>query len=142
ANVLRPARQLTSGRVIVVFGAGGDRDRGKRPKMGRVAATLADEVIVTSDNPRSEDPQRICEQVFAGVRQVPEAERAARISLDRREAIREAIWRAGPGDLVLIAGKGHETYHEFRDETIEFDDRAEAARALEERFGIARTQGH
>src|SRR5437868_82902 len=99
-NVLSAARQLAEGRVHVVFGCGGDRDRGKRPLMGAIARRLADRVIVTSDNPRSEDPEAIIEEILAGAG--PEVER----ELDRREAIAHAITRAEPGDVVVIAGKG------------------------------------
>jgi UDP-N-acetylmuramoyl-L-alanyl-D-glutamate--2,6-diaminopimelate ligase len=121
-TVLREARALAMGRVICVVGAGGDRDREKRPLMGRVAALLADEVIVTSDNPRSEDPAAIAEEVAAGL---PVA-----IELDRRVAITRAVELARPGDVVLIAGKGHERGQEFTDRTIAFDDREVAREAL------------
>src|SRR5213075_1819150 len=100
-NVLRAARDVTRGRLHVVFGAGGDRDRGKRPLMGGVAGRLADRVIVTSDNPRSEDPEAIVDEVMAGA---PDAER----EVDRRLAIARAVESAAPGDVVVIAGKGHE----------------------------------
>ena len=116
ATVLREARGLApGGRVICVFGAGGDRDREKRPLMGALAADLADEVIVTSDNPRSEDPAAIASEIAAGL---PLA-----IELDRHAAIERAIELAGPGDVVLVAGKGHESGQEFADRTVPFDDR-------------------
>jgi UDP-N-acetylmuramoyl-L-alanyl-D-glutamate--2,6-diaminopimelate ligase len=121
-TVLREARGLADGRVICIVGAGGDRDREKRPLMGRVAWELADEVIVTSDNPRSEDPAAIAAEVAAGLRLA--------IELDRRAAITRAIELARPGDVVLIAGKGHERGQEFADRTIAFDDREVAREAL------------
>lgn len=136
-NVLRAARSFTPGRLWVVFGCGGDRDPGKRPVMGAVAARLADRVVITSDNPRSEDPVAICRQVAEGARRAREAGEATarvRVVVERREAIREAIAGARPGDLVLIAGKGHETYQVFADRTVYFDDREEAATALRERM--------
>ncbi|HLX32578.1 MAG TPA: UDP-N-acetylmuramoyl-L-alanyl-D-glutamate--2,6-diaminopimelate ligase [Gaiellaceae bacterium] len=124
-NVLRAARELAgSNRVIVVFGAGGDRDRGKRPLMGRLAAALADVAIVTSDNPRSEDPESIAAEVASG------AEREVEVELDRAAAIARAVELARPGDVVLIAGKGAEQGQEFADRTIPFDDRDAANEAL------------
>jgi UDP-N-acetylmuramoyl-L-alanyl-D-glutamate--2,6-diaminopimelate ligase len=129
-RVLEVARQFAVGRVIVVFGCGGDRDRGKRPLMGEAAARLADFVVVTSDNPRSEDPQAILAEVEAGIRKAyAGSERHVTIS-DRREAIAIALARARAGDLVVIAGKGHETYQVLRDRTIPFDDRVVAREAL------------
>lgn len=129
ANVLATAREITRGHVICVFGCGGDRDRTKRPLMGRIAAEMADYSIVTSDNPRSEDPASIAREVSAGMG--ANNGRWA-VILDRAEAIREAIGRARPGDLVLIAGKGHETYQVFADRTIDFDDVQVAEAALRE----------
>lgn len=135
-NVLRAARHFAERRIIIAFGAGGDRDRGKRPLMGEAAARLADYVIITSDNPRSEDPERICADVAEGVRRardeggkVAEAE----IIVDRTQAIKRAINLARSGDVVILAGKGHETYQIFRDRTIHFDDREKAREALLER---------
>ena len=126
-NVLTAARGLAGpGRVIVVFGAGGDRDRGKRPLMGEIGARLADVAIVTSDNPRSEDPSRIIEEVIAG------AERPVEVEEDRRAAIEMAVGMAAPGDVVVIAGKGHEQGQEFAGGRKEpFDDVAVAREALE-----------
>jgi UDP-N-acetylmuramoyl-L-alanyl-D-glutamate--2,6-diaminopimelate ligase len=124
-QALANARALAGGRVIVVFGCGGDRDRGKRPLMGRLASEMADLCVVTSDNPRSEDPRAIMEEIAAGV-----ADRArCKFIEDRREAIGFALNEAKNGDLVLIAGKGHETYQIFRDATVPFDDR-EVAREI------------
>jgi len=124
-NVLRAARQITRGRLIVVFGAGGDRDRSKRPLMGEVASALADRVIVTSDNPRSEDPDSIVDQVLAGAGSGAERE------VDRRRAISLAIDGAREGDVVVIAGKGHEQGQEFEGGRKEpFDDVSVAREAL------------
>jgi UDP-N-acetylmuramoyl-L-alanyl-D-glutamate--2,6-diaminopimelate ligase len=129
-RVLTFAREFAAGRVIAVFGCGGDRDRGKRPLMGEAAARLSDFVVVTSDNPRSEDPLAIVAEIEAGVKKVSGGwERHDTIS-DRREAIASALARAQPGDLVVIAGKGHETYQILRDRTIPFDDRVVAREAL------------
>jgi UDP-N-acetylmuramoyl-L-alanyl-D-glutamate--2,6-diaminopimelate ligase len=120
-NVLLAARELAPGRVICVFGAGGDRDRGKRPLMGEIGARLADVAIVTSDNPRSEDPEAIIAEVLAGARGVRGAE--VRSETDRAVAIGAAIAVAAPGDIVLIAGKGHEQGQELADGLkIPFDD--------------------
>ncbi len=126
-NVLRTARDLAQARVICVFGCGGDRDRGKRPLMGRIATELADLAIVTSDNPRSEEPDSIIAEILEGA---PGAE----VEADRREAIARAIGAAGEGDVVVIAGKGHEQGQQFADRTIPFDDR-EVAREVLKRLG-------
>ena len=115
-NVLAEARGLANGRVICVFGCGGDRDRGKRPVMGEVASRLADTVIVTSDNPRSEDPLEIIREVVSGT------DGGVEVEPDRAEAIARALERAEEGDVVLIAGKGHEPGQEIAGETIPFDD--------------------
>lgn len=132
-NVLRAARQVARGRVIVAFGCGGDRDRAKRPAMGEIAARLADEVIVTTDNPRGEDPAAIAAEVVEGVRRVAGVRH--RVVLDREEAVRAAVDDAEEGDVVIIAGKGHETYQIFRDRTVPFDDREAARRALAAKVG-------
>jgi UDP-N-acetylmuramoyl-L-alanyl-D-glutamate--2,6-diaminopimelate ligase len=132
--VLRAARETSTGSLVVVFGCGGDRDRGKRPQMGRIASELADRVFVTSDNPRSEAPQAIVDDIVAGI----DASRAARVELDRRAAIRRAIVEAAPGDVVVVAGKGHETYQIVGSSTQHFDDRDEVRAALAARAsGVA-----
>ena len=124
-NVLRTARELADGnRLITVFGCGGDRDRGKRPMMGRIATELSDVAIVTSDNPRSEDPQAIIEEILAGATGEPEVEP------DRARAIRRAIDLAAPGDVVVIAGKGHERGQEANGVVTPFDDTEVAGEAL------------
>jgi UDP-N-acetylmuramoyl-L-alanyl-D-glutamate--2,6-diaminopimelate ligase len=129
-NVLAAAREVTRGRLHVVFGAGGDRDRGKRPLMGEAARRLADRVLVTSDNPRSEEPEAIVDAIMEGAG--PEAERET----DRRRAIARAIETAGPGDVVVIAGKGHEQGQEFENGRKEpFDDVTAARAALRARLG-------
>ena len=121
-NVLGAARRLTGGRLISVFGCGGDRDREKRPLMGRAGAELSDVAVVTSDNPRSEDPGAIIEQIREGIPEIPHAE--VLIDADRRAAIASALGRAEEGDLVVIAGKGHEQGQEFEEgRKIPFDDR-------------------
>jgi UDP-N-acetylmuramoyl-L-alanyl-D-glutamate--2,6-diaminopimelate ligase len=132
-QVLRSARELATGRVIVAFGAGGDRDRAKRPAMGTIAARLADAVVVTSDNPRSEDPEAIIDEILAGV---PAGAAHVEREADRRAAIGRAVALAGTGDVVVIAGKGHERGQEFADGRKEpFDDVDEARAALRARAG-------
>jgi UDP-N-acetylmuramoyl-L-alanyl-D-glutamate--2,6-diaminopimelate ligase len=128
-NLIALARGVTSGRVITLFGCGGDRDRTKRPKMGRAAAQASDLVVLTSDNPRSENPMAIIEEALDGVRTtstecIVEPDRAAAISI--------AIRAAKSGDIVLIAGKGHEKVQVLRDKTVPFDDVAVAAEILRE----------
>ena len=123
-KVLRAAREIARGRVIVVLGAGGDRDRGKRPLMGRIASELADVAIVTSDNPRSEEPQAIIDAIVAG------ASGDVEVEPDRATAISRAVELAREGDVVLIAGKGAEQGQQFADRTIPFDDREAARDAL------------
>jgi UDP-N-acetylmuramoyl-L-alanyl-D-glutamate--2,6-diaminopimelate ligase len=122
-NVLRTARELARNRLICVFGCGGDRDRDKRPLMGAIAARLADRAILTSDNPRSEEPLAIIAEVLAGA---PELE----VEPDRRSAIERAIEAAGEGDAVVVAGKGHEQGQQFADELLPFDDREVARETL------------
>jgi UDP-N-acetylmuramoyl-L-alanyl-D-glutamate--2,6-diaminopimelate ligase len=119
--VLETSRRLTAGRLGVVFGAGGDRDRGKRPIMGRIAAELADRVWLTSDNPRSEDPRAIIAEISVGV--VPPPAGGYTSHPDRRDAIRDALGWARDGDTLVIAGKGHETYQIIAGEVLPFDDR-------------------
>jgi UDP-N-acetylmuramoyl-L-alanyl-D-glutamate--2,6-diaminopimelate ligase len=129
-NVLRAARRLTKGRLISVFGAGGDRDRDKRPKMGRAGAELSDLTVITSDNPRSEDPEAIVAEVAGGAEGVPGVAELE-VVVDRREAIALALGRAQPGDTVVIAGKGHEQGQEFEaGRKIPFDDREVAREEL------------
>lgn len=127
-RALAALRPLVEGRLIVVFGAGGDRDPGKRPEMGRVAAAGADLSIVTSDNPRTEDPERIADDIERGMGNAPR-----RRVLDRREAIRTALQEAGARDLVLLAGKGHETYQIWGTEKRPFDERVVVQEILDER---------
>ncbi len=138
-NVLRAAREICRGRLIVVFGAGGDRDKAKRPIMGSVAAHEADIVIVTSDNPRSEDPAEIIDQIVLGVEQAmvkidPSKHFKHFIEVERFAGIKKAIDVARDGDVVVIAGKGHEDYQIFRDRTIHFDDREVVRNLLMERY--------
>ena len=128
-NVLTTARELTRGRLIVVFGCGGDRDRSKRPLMGEAAGMLADIVVLTSDNPRSEDPLAIINDALVGVQRTG---RPCLLETDREAAIRLGLEQAREGDAVVIAGKGHETYQIFSDRTVNFDDREAARRALGE----------
>ena len=133
-NLLETARPMATRRLITVFGAGGDRDRTKRPLMGMVAARLSDVVVITSDNPRSEDPLRIIEEVKRGADPETRQSNAEVLTVvDRREAIAAAVTRALPGDVVLIAGKGHEKYQEVAGRTHPFDDVAVAREALEAR---------
>ena len=127
-NVLRALQELKANRLITVFGCGGDRDRAKRPLMAAASEEFSDWSILTSDNPRSEDPLRIISEMRAGLR----ANRYEEIP-DRTEAIRKAVRLAAPGDIILIAGKGHENYQEFADRKIPFDDCAVALRAIEDR---------
>jgi UDP-N-acetylmuramoyl-L-alanyl-D-glutamate--2,6-diaminopimelate ligase len=125
-NVIRTCRELNPGRLIVVFGCGGNRDKTKRPRMGAVVDQHADWAIVTSDNPRKEEPLAIIEDIKPGLKRG-----AYEVIPDRREAIFKAIGAAQPRDIILIAGKGHETYQEFADHTAPFDDVAVAREALE-----------
>jgi UDP-N-acetylmuramoyl-L-alanyl-D-glutamate--2,6-diaminopimelate ligase len=127
-RVLETARPLTGGRLGVVFGAGGDRDRGKRPIMGRIAVELADRVWLTSDNPRSEDPRAIIDEIARGV--APSAAHGVRLVPDREVAIREALGWGRAGDTVVIAGKGHETYQIVGSQVLPFDDCEVARRIL------------
>jgi UDP-N-acetylmuramoyl-L-alanyl-D-glutamate--2,6-diaminopimelate ligase len=126
-NVLRAARRITAGRLISVFGCGGDRDQEKRPLMGRAGAELSDLAFVTSDNPRSEDPEAIIEQILGGI----ESRDEVVVDPDRRAAIAKALAAAGPDDVVVIAGKGHEQGQEFEGgRKVPFDDRDVAREEL------------
>jgi UDP-N-acetylmuramoyl-L-alanyl-D-glutamate--2,6-diaminopimelate ligase len=129
---LASARSLAGpDRVLCLFGCGGDRDRGKRPEMGAVAARAADVVVLTSDNPRSEEPMAIIDEVRGGMAGPVDPV----VEPDRARAIRTVLSLAGPGDVVLVAGKGHETTQVLADRTIPFDDRLEVAGALAEQAG-------
>ncbi len=128
-NLLKATRPFTAQRLICVFGCGGDRDRTKRPLMGEIVSRLADVAVVTSDNPRTEDPQQILADVLTGMPKVPQV-----VEVDRRLAIQQAICLAQPGDVVAIAGKGHEDYQILGKTKFPFDDRVEARQALAERL--------
>lgn len=140
---IEAARSLAKGRVIAVFGCGGDRDKGKRPLMGAVAGEGADLAVITSDNPRTEDPEEIISQVTAGIEKsglrrisagkAKSGEKGYLVDADRRAAIEQAIGLASADDVVLIAGKGHETYQQVGAEKLAFDDRQVAAKALANR---------
>jgi UDP-N-acetylmuramoyl-L-alanyl-D-glutamate--2,6-diaminopimelate ligase len=134
-NLLETARPLATGRLITLFGCAGDRDRTKRPLMGAVAGRLSDVVIITSDNPRTEDPNRIVEEVRRGMTADLRRDSAPLVLslVDRREAIARAVELARPGDLVIIAGKGHEKYQVIGDRVIAFDDAVVAREALARR---------
>ena len=125
-NALLAVKEHIQGRLWCVFGCGGDRDAGKRPLMAEVASRMADNVVVTSDNPRTEDPAHILDQVKQGL-----LKPAALSDVDRAEAIRQAIAQANPDDVILIAGKGHETYQEVQGERHHFDDVEQAMLALD-----------
>ena len=131
-NVLQASRPYIQGRALCVFGCGGDRDRTKRPQMGQIAAELADIAIVTSDNPRTEEPDRILQDILKGI----PSEAKPVVIADRAEAIRHAIAIAQPGDGIVIAGKGHEDYQIFGTEKVHFDDREQAREALQKRHAI------
>ena len=133
-NVISMARSLQPKRVVTLFGCGGDRDRTKRPIMGQVAAELSDLVVLTSDNPRSEDPIDIMNDVLVGIRR---KDTPCLVEPDRAAAIRRAIEEARPGDILILAGKGHETYQVLKDRTIPFDDRV-VAREVLRGFGYRR----
>jgi UDP-N-acetylmuramoyl-L-alanyl-D-glutamate--2,6-diaminopimelate ligase len=136
-NAIGVARSLKPKRVITLFGCGGDRDRTKRPLMGVAAGELSDYVVLTSDNPRSEDPLDIINDTLVGLRRIDVPHR---VEADRTKAIRMAVEEARPGDLILVAGKGHETYQVLRESTIDFDDRDVARNILKE-FGYRRKNG-
>ncbi len=134
-NVLSSLRPVVKGRIIVVFGCGGDRDRTKRPRMGHIAEQFADRIVITSDNPRSEDPEAIIAEISSGL--TDSGRTKTEIRTDRREAIELAIHQATEGDLVLIAGKGHETYQSIAGKHIDFDDVKVAREVVLAREGIA-----
>lgn len=132
-RLLLAARELTPGRLILLFGCGGDRDRSKRPRMGEVAAHGSDYAIITSDNPRSEEPAAILREIECGLREATSTPGHYEVVPDRRQAIQRAISLARSGDTVILAGKGHETYQILKDRVIHFDDREVARQAIEER---------
>ncbi|MBO8171147.1 MAG: UDP-N-acetylmuramoyl-L-alanyl-D-glutamate--2,6-diaminopimelate ligase [Bacillaceae bacterium] len=129
-NVLQTVRELTDGHVYCVVGCGGDRDRAKRPLMAQIAARYSDRVVITSDNPRSEDPEAIIQDMVQGLVENRVSEEAYQTIVDRRKAIFKAVEQAKPGDIVLIAGKGHETYQIIKDQVLPFDDREVAREAI------------
>ena len=131
-NILKAARQILEsknkkGKLICVFGCGGDRDPTKRPKMGRIAEELGDIVIVTSDNPRTEDPKQIISDILSGINNTT----GIIVEPDRKNAIQIAIQKSAKDDIIVVAGKGHEDYQILKDRTIHFDDREEVAKALD-----------
>jgi len=130
-NVLKAATKIVphDGKLICVFGCGGDRDATKRPQMGRIAEVLADKVIITSDNPRSEDPQQIITDILSGIKSLSSSK--VIVEVDRGAAIETAVRISKEDDVILLAGKGHEDYQILNNETIHFDDREEARKALE-----------
>ncbi len=130
SRVLEFARPVTEGRLLTLMGCGGDRDRNKRPLMAAAALRASDRVYMTSDNPRTEDPEAILREVEAGADLIEGGPERSRVVVDRREAIREIIAEAGEGDTVVIAGKGHERYQLVGDERLPFDDCEEAREAL------------
>jgi UDP-N-acetylmuramoyl-L-alanyl-D-glutamate--2,6-diaminopimelate ligase len=129
-NVMATVREFTPGRLITVFGCGGDRDRSKRPQMGALAASFSDVCVITSDNPRTEDPNGIIEEIVSGTHQ---GHAEVIVEVDRRNAIEKALRIAKAGDFVLVAGKGHETYQIFKDRTIHFDDREVVRECLDDK---------
>ncbi|ALS21365.1 UDP-N-acetylmuramoyl-L-alanyl-D-glutamate--2,6-diaminopimelate ligase [Paenibacillus naphthalenovorans] len=140
-NALSTIRQFAEGKVYCVFGCGGDRDRAKRPLMGGVAAKYADYVFVTSDNPRTENPERILQDIVPGLRTAGYDPGRYELVADRREAIQKAVDRAAPGDCILIAGKGHETYQDIMGVKHPFDDRKVAKEAIMNRFRSSGSDG-
>jgi UDP-N-acetylmuramoyl-L-alanyl-D-glutamate--2,6-diaminopimelate ligase len=133
-NVLNAARQLVpeDGKLIALFGCGGDRDSSKRPQMGRIAEKLADLCVVTSDNPRTEEPDQIIADILAGISRL----KGVMVESDRAKAIKLAVEQARPSDVLVVAGKGHETYQILKNTTIDFDDRKEVAKALEDKIRL------
>jgi UDP-N-acetylmuramoyl-L-alanyl-D-glutamate--2,6-diaminopimelate ligase len=131
-KALSAARAHCAGRLVVIFGCGGDRDAGKRPLMGAIAAELADDIVITDDNPRTESPQIIAANISSGI----PAGLPFRIELDRARAIRDSLADAGPADVVVVAGKGHEDYQIYGSEHRPFSDQKVVAEALAARAGI------
>lgn len=130
-NAILSLKNFCKRRLLVVFGCGGERDRTKRPLMGKLASILADKVFVTSDNPRGEDPKEIVFEIISGI---PSNKKNYEVIIDREEAIKQAISEANPGDILLVAGKGHESIQVFKDRIIPFDDREVVRRFLERRY--------
>ncbi|HOA33967.1 MAG TPA: cyanophycin synthetase, partial [Clostridiales bacterium] len=128
-NVITALRQIAAGRIITLFGCGGDRDKTKRPIMGDVASQLSDVVVVTSDNPRTEDPQKIIDDILEGIKNT---KAKVFVEPDRRKATAIALKEAKAGDIVLLAGKGQETYQILKDKTIHYDEREVVKELLEE----------
>jgi UDP-N-acetylmuramoyl-L-alanyl-D-glutamate--2,6-diaminopimelate ligase len=128
-NVLKTIKEFVKGEIITVFGCGGDRDKSKRPIMGKIAGDYSDYCIITSDNPRSEEPEKIIEEIEIGIK---ETNCSYEKIVDRKEAIKRAIKRAKKDDIVLIAGKGHENYQVLKDKVIHFDDGEVVKAALQE----------
>ena len=126
-NIISSLKEIAEGRVVTLFGCGGDRDRTKRPKMGKIAAELSDFCVVTSDNPRSEDPQKIIEDILEGMK---DTKTPYKVVINRKEAIKWAMDNAKPKDIILLAGKGHETYQILPTGTIHFDEREAVAEIL------------
>ncbi|WP_019502092.1 UDP-N-acetylmuramoyl-L-alanyl-D-glutamate--2,6-diaminopimelate ligase [Pseudanabaena sp. PCC 6802] len=135
-NILKAMRPFTQRELVCVFGCGGDRDRTKRPLMGEIATRLADRIYVTSDNPRTEEPNQILQDILAGIPTSTNGALPVTVEVDRRLSIQMAIANAQPGDTIAIAGKGHEDYQILGKEKIHFDDREEAQVALKQRLGI------
>jgi UDP-N-acetylmuramoyl-L-alanyl-D-glutamate--2,6-diaminopimelate ligase len=129
-NALTAIREFAQGKVYTVFGCGGDRDRTKRPIMGKVTAAYSDYLFVTSDNPRTENPESILQDILPGLEEAGYPKDQYELIVDRRAAIQKAVDRAGPGDVVLIAGKGHETYQDIMGIKHDFDDRLVARAAI------------
>ena len=137
-NVLKTARALVpvGGKLIALFGCGGDRDTSKRPQMGHIAEDLADQLVITSDNPRTEDPKEIINNILVGLKRL----KSVIVETDRARAIRQTVMAASPQDVLVVAGKGHETYQILGDKKIDFDDRLEVAKALNgQRTGALRS---
>jgi UDP-N-acetylmuramoyl-L-alanyl-D-glutamate--2,6-diaminopimelate ligase len=133
-KILGAVKEYAPGRVVCMFGCGGDRDRGKRPIMGEIAGRQADFTVITSDNPRTEDPGAIVTDIEEGIKTT--AGKYITI-VDRREAIRYSLLNAQPQDIIILAGKGHETYQQFKDTTIHFDEREVVGEILKElRVGV------